>query len=383
MYVVRSLTVPDRYVVAIRGTNPVSGLDWLLGDLWVAKLFPWGYCEAHDSSPAISLSTALGMSVLQHLRSPMPASGSPRAAWQRLDEQVRQIARETSAFVLDALGHAADQIRPIRAEFWHWADDLVRQRLARSGQVESQVAGLLEEWRSDVRQHAFSLVDNALDLARDHASLGLLLVLEDGATMSAQLARGHDLLTFLRGAVALGDSGGIDVTVTGHSKGGALASTLALWLADTQGLVVPAAQQWDPERRARLRCFSFAGPSAGNTDFVRHSNTTIGAQCWRVSNPLDVVPCAWQTDSIRRIPELYGDAVAPIPGLVFLSELIASELESLGYEQPGTLQVLPGVVALGKTSFPEQMIHQHLDGYLQGLGLGQLVNTWSFFNPVA
>src|SRR5262249_54152816 len=148
-----------------------------------------------------SLSTALGISVLQHLRSPVPASGSPRAFWQRLDEQVGQIARETAAFVLDALGHAADQIRPIRTEFWHWADDLVSQRLARSGQVESQAVGLLEEWRSDVRQHAFSLVDNALDVAGDHTSLGLLLVLEDGATMSAQLARGHDLLTFLRGAV--------------------------------------------------------------------------------------------------------------------------------------------------------------------------------------
>jgi hypothetical protein len=41
MYVVRSRTAPGRYVVAVRGTNPMSLTDWLLGDLVVATTVTW------------------------------------------------------------------------------------------------------------------------------------------------------------------------------------------------------------------------------------------------------------------------------------------------------------------------------------------------------
>ena len=35
MYVVRHARERHRYVVAIRGTNPISASDWLFGDFWV------------------------------------------------------------------------------------------------------------------------------------------------------------------------------------------------------------------------------------------------------------------------------------------------------------------------------------------------------------
>ena len=61
MYVVRSRREPRRYVVAIRGTNPVSATDWLFGDFWVSTTVPWPYARAADHV-AVSASTALGLS---------------------------------------------------------------------------------------------------------------------------------------------------------------------------------------------------------------------------------------------------------------------------------------------------------------------------------
>ncbi|MDB4930363.1 MAG: hypothetical protein JWM10_2847, partial [Myxococcaceae bacterium] len=54
-----------RYAVVIRGTNPVSAPDWILGDLWAAHDRPWATGAAGER---VSLSSSLGLCVLQHLR---------------------------------------------------------------------------------------------------------------------------------------------------------------------------------------------------------------------------------------------------------------------------------------------------------------------------
>ena len=69
MYVVQNRREPARYVVAIRGTNPIAASDWLFGDFWVSTTVPWPYARAADRV-AVSASTALGLSKLTTMRSP-------------------------------------------------------------------------------------------------------------------------------------------------------------------------------------------------------------------------------------------------------------------------------------------------------------------------
>src|SRR5438105_6834535 len=58
---------PPTYAIAVRGTNPISPMDWIFGDFLVTKAVPWSYGK--DSPDAsISLSTSLGLNLLQHLR---------------------------------------------------------------------------------------------------------------------------------------------------------------------------------------------------------------------------------------------------------------------------------------------------------------------------
>lgn len=118
---------------------------------------------------------------------------------------------------------------------------------------------------------------------------------------------GTTLLDFLRTIV----SEKVHITVAGHSLGGALAPTLALWLADTaQGLVFP----WDPKKNATIGAQSFAGPTAGNGAFAFHSGVKLGTLLSPVYNTLDVVPHAWQelnTPSLSELAKIYAPDLAP------------------------------------------------------------------------
>jgi len=95
---------------------------------------------------------------------------------------------------------------------------------------------------------------------------------------------------------------GINLCVTGHSLGGCVAGTLALYLKDN-----PAS--WDATKKSFVCCITFAAPTAGNADFATYSDgqfadqskqfpgwdQTLGTNFDAVRCTLDVAPMAWQT----------------------------------------------------------------------------------------
>ena len=127
MYVVRHRQARHRYVVAIRGTNPVASTDWLFGDLLVGTTVAWPF--ATDGA-AISTSTALGLAMLQEMRA-RPLSTAARFA-------------EASAV---AVGHPLDQlIRAGRALVGGAADALGTQ----AASLETQLAKIITHWSLDL-----------------------------------------------------------------------------------------------------------------------------------------------------------------------------------------------------------------------------------------
>jgi hypothetical protein len=65
----------SRYVIVIRGTNPISLSNWVLEDFLVVPQVPWPYKKWDGVlDPRLSLSTWLGLQVVQRLR---PKSGVP------------------------------------------------------------------------------------------------------------------------------------------------------------------------------------------------------------------------------------------------------------------------------------------------------------------
>ena len=185
---------------------------------------------------------------------------------------------------------------------------------------------------------------------------------------------GLDLLSFLKGAADASDDP-LEVTVTGHSKGGALAPTVALWLKDA--LTSPDPNEcWDARRRAQVLSYAFAGPTPGNEAFADRIDREIGSGHHHLRNMSDLVTHAWQLDELQQLPTLYGARSAPfgplLPGIL-------KTVQALGYRHAAT-----GVVTFEGTLDPNrslaaECIHQHLDAYLNHLHLlGPGMNAVTF-----
>jgi hypothetical protein len=93
-------------------------------------------------------------------------------------------------------------------------------------------------------------------------------------------------------------SGPVNVTVTGHSLGGALSPTLALWLLDTQ-------PEWDKHLRAAVSVFAYAGPTPGNDEFASYVEQRFGERMHRIFNSFDIVPHAWKVSDLALLKALY------------------------------------------------------------------------------
>lgn len=316
MYVVQSRREPTRYVVAIRGTNPIAASDWLLGDFWVGTTVPWPYAPAADGV-AVSASAALGLSKLQALRSP-------------------RVALEPAA---DPDARPPDP-----------------------GAMDGQLAGIDDSWRRLADEPTMWLRDQVDRLKR--ATALRWTILRPRSQPAPADDAGLDLLGFLAGEAGAAGAP-LDVAITGHSKGGALAPVVALWLREL--LASPdAAERWDGDRGSRVSCHAFAGPTPGNAGLADRIDRSLGADHHHLRNANDVVTHAWQADELEAIPSLYAPRGAHLERLI---GLIVEKTRALDYRQARAgVTTFEGPLDHSR-SFASEFVHQHLEAYLAELRL--------------
>lgn len=145
----------------------------------------------------------------------------------------------------------------------------------------------------------------------------------------------------------------IDITVTGHSLGGALSPTLALALVDNQGS--GKAWNWDPDQRAVVCAMPSAGATPGDVNFSQYYDDKLATRTTRLWNSLDIVPHAWQVDMLKAIPTLYSPEI-PASFLVELMVGIAIAASIAGGDY---FQITPNTPPL-----PGHINSQQLTGQL-------------------
>jgi len=244
MYVVQNTLDPSQYVIAIRGTNPISIPNWIIWDFQAKELKAWPYGNPHPlKMPMLSESSAFGLIILQGLR---PEEGMP--------------------------GYK------------------------------------------------------------------------------------HTILEFFK--QELQNNNNLSICTTGHSLGGALAPVLALWLKDIQDAELGGDVQ--------ISCVAFAGPTPGNNAFAEYFNQRMGGDFTRIANSLDIVPCAWETDSLREAFTLYFPPLLPTPALTILLKHLLNKSKHRDYLQIGTDPlILGGKIKLLALPFLVQAIYQHVQAYAQ------------------
>lgn len=322
--------------MAVRGTNPISVTDWIRGDLDVATLVPWPFDDGPQSTERakVSQSTAFGLHTLLRLTSP---------AGSGLARRVEGVIDTVSGFVPEVVASFVRRI-PVDRE------DVTRPLW--SALREREVG-----WRKQAKLATAQLgpvVGETLGGARERSagSIGWPPPPRDGA--------GTTLVDFL---ATEAKAAPLEIIVTGHSKGGALAPALALWLVETRA-------QWDRTQRARIGCYTFAGPTPGNGAFGRRVGAKLDGPCRRVVNTNDLVTHAWDQDGIGSIPALYGGGLA---WLAPVARAIQHHLQAHDYAPVGiTPESFQGTLRrIGRTpdASPVQIVQQHLDAYLDWTGL--------------
>ena len=364
MYVARMTHAPKDVVIAIRGTNFYSITDWLSNLLIDQRGWTYGDSAA-VANVKVSASTAIGLHILQRLRSAPRLTGTTNpsfwnAATSWVTTHEARLGYALLSLVEQGTGLPAD--RDLLGAVASWVQATTGNGLS-TGMLD-----FVHRLDAAVTQASSSTIDEV-------ALLGQVERAQD------RFPGGVSLLDFLRTLIAT-ESGPVNIYVVGHSKGGPLAAALALWLADTQGTTVLGAEQWDPNHDAQISMCTFAAPTPGNSSFADHFRKQI-ANDYRVCNPLDVVPHAWNAAEVGQIPDLYNGELKILKGLV---DALTPVLERLDYQHEGPAQPWPAPQQKSGT-LPAQIAFQHLDAYLDKFNLlGEPPDKMSFdslFKPIS
>jgi hypothetical protein len=163
----------------------------------------------------------------------------------------------------------------------------------------------------------------------------------------------------------------VTITVSGHSLGGALSPTLALWLLDTQ-------EEWDHRTLAMICVYAYAGPTPGNDDFASYIDDRFGERLHRIFNPLDVVTHAWNVADLVELKALYTPEISREALWDTAVDFLIAATNGINYQQIDPRAVpLDGKVKkeLASRWIPPvvnlvgQVLYQHTLAYFELLGL--------------
>jgi hypothetical protein len=176
-----------------------------------------------------------------------------------------------------------------------------------------------------------------------------------GAQISEASSIGLEVLLAMRGKCSFSDHATlleflgsqsatpIKLCVTGHSLGGCLAGTFALYLKENRA-------NWD-RSSSSVCCITFAAPTAGNATFATASDekfeggdsfpgwdASLGSNCDAVRCSLDLAPLAWTTAAVT-IP---GDQNYPPVLTIYVPNL---DFDNLGFEGAAISTMLKNYVS--------------------------------------
>jgi len=306
MFVAREISDHSKLYIGVAGTHPLSLFSWLFHDFDVFSLVEWPYARRTEEF----------FRVMSSLKS-ADSAASPSATEE---SAVKENAEETvSAQVVDAIDTSANE------------------------------------------------GDEKLLISKGtFRALKTLIAMQDPTT-------GTPLVRFLSEQCEAfqrehenDPEAKIEITVTGHSLGGALCHALALYLHDN-------ASVWNDHNRAHISCVSFAGPTIGNRTLARYYDACLGDSSYRVANSYDIVPLAWDTEYMSAMYHIYEPYISTPMSFEILLQIFISAIASRHYGHVCDKQkFFVGPKPNPKNEWTPEMMAQHSKSYFTHFELNNL-----------
>ena len=255
------------------------------------------------------------------------------------------------------------------------ANTMFVARHANSGELFISIAGtnpfsayawLAEDFDVDeLRAWGYGAADEGVATSR--ATLTGLRALQGVVPASGVPGENRTLREFLEEQFE-GAEAALKITVSGHSLGGALSPTLALWLEDIRS-------EWDPRGLATISIYAYAGPSPGNAHFAAYIEGRFGDRLHRIYNPLDVVTHAWKVADLSELKALYWPAISRDARWDKAVDFLIAITNGISYAQidPRAVslggEVKGGLVSRWTPALVGQVLYQHTLAYFELLGL--------------
>jgi triacylglycerol lipase len=170
-------------------------------------------------------------------------------------------------------------------------------------------------------------------------------------------SNGQTVLCWLNSVIDSTDKN-IHLNICGHSLGGLMATTFALWLHDE----LSASEKIN---RVDMQVYAFAGPTAGNDVYVEYLNTKLRLKYKSFENKYDIATHAWEEDDMKsKLPDIYGDITMNNAELAIYNKLVAN-ISGLTYKKIGNIENIDShVFEIRSTDYIVQAIYQHVIPYL-------------------
>ena len=158
------------------------------------------------------------------------------------------------------------------------------------------------------------------------------------------------------------------IITAGHSLGAAIASTLAVYIADTKHLIKGG-------EHIVVTTYPTAGPTVGDRAYAEHAMRTLNGRFYGKFNSLDAVARAW--DRIHEVKTIYqpydlNPKIAIKTGIRFLESLVSDNnpyCREAGWTRfTGEFNPTPKPEGKARLPFIAQVLYQHLAAYIVPLG---------------
>jgi hypothetical protein len=125
-----------------------------------------------------------------------------------------------------------------------------------------------------------------------------------------------------------GQNSNMKITVAGHSLGGALTQVYSSYIKHSFN-----------RKNPNVKAFVYAGPSAGNQEFADSLIKSLNGY-YAYNNQRDVIPHAWQADSLKQLCDIYD-------GIILCKDTIQDNPA-----MDGTIKYLREITRHGDFAFP-------------------------------